>query len=446
LHSLLLGVVAAFAALALAADPAGPPSDAPHDFLAPLVDHHQHLASPALAELWSAKLTRASPPPDVGAVITELEKSWNNEAELIKLYENDSLLIEPRSEEIIQGRVAIAERLSHLFQSSYKLVPALFHRDGVENAHAVVYLERQRGAIDTPFAEALLMLHRGPDGHWRVLALTLRVPGPVVLSAFEANDLIALLDQAGIRRAVILSGAYAFSAKDLPPSQDEYAKVRAENDWNAKQVAQFPDRLVAFCSVNPLKDYALTEIRRCAEDLRMRGVKLHFDNSGVALTNPDHLKRVRAVFFEANRLRLPLVVHLQTQTDYGAREAKIFLEEVLPEAPDVVVQIAHMAGSGPGWNDEALRVYADAVAKGDPRTKNLYFDLATVAEGQSYGRLSLLAERIREIGVQRILFGSDAAFGERPTPRQQWAMFQGYTPVSQAEISAIANNVAPYLK
>lgn len=417
----------------------------PHDFLAPAVDHHQHLLSPALATLWSTNLTHASVPQPVAELVSDLGKAWNNEAALAVLYVHDSVLIEPRSDELIRGRSEIAVRLAHLFQAAYKLVPASFHVEG-RAAYLVVYLERPRGAADLPFGEALITIQRGANRKWRVVTETLKIPGPSVLMPFEAKDLLLLLDQAGIQRAVVLSGAYAFSDKSLPKSPDEYANVRAENDWTAQQVAQFPERLVAFCGLNPIRDYALEEIRRCFSELNMKGLKLHFSNSGVVLTNPEHLTAVQAVFQEANRLRIPIVAHLQTQTEYGAREARIFLNDVLSKAPDIVVQIAHMAGSGPGWNDEAMAVYADAIRAGDPRTAKLYFDVATVAEGQSYGRLVILAERIRQVGIERILYGSDASFSTRPTPRQQWAMFQGYVPISQGEISAIAQNVAPYLK
>jgi hypothetical protein len=99
-----------------------------------------------------------------------------------------------------------------------------------------------------------------------------------------------------------------------------------------------------------------------------------------------------------------------------------------------------------GWIDNAFGVFANAIAARDPRTTNLYFDLATVAEGQSYGRLDLLTKRIRQAGAGRFLFGSDAAYGTRPTRRQHWAMFQGYVPLSPAEIASIANNVAPYMR
>src|SRR5215207_1853000 len=63
----------------------------------------------------------------------------------------------------------------------------------------------------------------------------------------SAQDVIGLLDAAGIRRAVLLSVAYQFGRPGREP-QDEYAKVKAENDWTGVQAASFPDRLRAFCS------------------------------------------------------------------------------------------------------------------------------------------------------------------------------------------------------
>ena len=41
-----------------------------------------------------------------------------------------------------------------------------------------------------------------------------------------------------------------------------------------------------FCSVNPLKDYAIEELARCAKDPQLQlhiGLKLHFGNSDVDL-------------------------------------------------------------------------------------------------------------------------------------------------------------------
>jgi predicted TIM-barrel fold metal-dependent hydrolase len=70
-------------------------------------------------------------------------------------------------------------------------------------------------------------------------------------NTFTARDLIPLLDAAGIERALVLSLAYQYGNPNRPAVKDEYAKVKAENDWTARQVAQYPRRLRAFCGVDP---------------------------------------------------------------------------------------------------------------------------------------------------------------------------------------------------
>ena len=72
-----------------------------------------------------------------------------------------------------------------------------------------------------------------------------------------ASDLIGLLDSAHVQRALVLSVAYTWGKASRAPVADEYTHVKAENDWTARQAAQYPERLRAFCSLNPLKPYAL---------------------------------------------------------------------------------------------------------------------------------------------------------------------------------------------
>jgi len=108
-----------------------------------------------------------------------------------------------------------------------------------------------------------------------------------------ARDLIALLDSAGIRRALLLSVAYIYGSP-ARTVDNEYAKVKAENDWTGAQAAEYPDRLIAFCGFNPLKDYALDELARCAAIPNLsRGIKLHFANSDVQLENPEHVEKLK---------------------------------------------------------------------------------------------------------------------------------------------------------
>jgi uncharacterized protein len=269
-----------------------------------------------------------------------------------------------------------------------------------------------------------------------------------------ARDLIALLDSTGIQKALLLSAAYIYGSPSRTV-QDEYAKVRAENDWNGAQASEYPKRLRAFCGFNPLKDYALKELERCANDPRLnRGIKLHFGNSDVQLEKPEHIARLQEVFRAANRHHMAIVVHLRASISrkrpYGPLQARAFLEQLLPEVPDVPVQVAHLAGSGPGYDDppsdSVMAVLADAVQKHDPRTRRLLFDVTTVANGDiTPEQAALIVRRIRQVGVERILFGSDAPSGENLRPRESWAAFRRL-PLTRREFETIARNVAPYLR
>ena len=273
-------------------------------------------------------------------------------------------------------------------------------------------------------------------------------------SPLTAKDLIAHLDGAGIRRAVVLSAAYMYGSP-ARTVENEYDKVRAENDWVAAEVARYPARLRAFCGVNPLKSYALDEIERCAKDPNLRhGLKLHFGNSDVQLEDPAHAAQLGRVFGAANERGMAIVVHMRAsiskQRPYGADQARIVLEQLLPAADRVTVQVAHMAGTGPGYDDPpahaAMAVLADAVARRDRRTRNLWFDVTSSAGGDNPpATTARLVELIRKAGVRRVLYGSDAAIGPNATPAEGWAAFRRL-PLTPREVATIAGNVAPYLR
>ena len=270
--------------------------------------------------------------------------------------------------------------------------------------------------------------------------------------SITARDVIANLDAAGIQKGLILGTAYLYGSpsRNFP---DEYARVRAENDWDAQQAAQYPGRLIAFCGFNPLKDYAVEELERCSKDPRLnRGIKMHFANSAVQLENPDHLAKVAKIFRAANAHHMAIVVHMRANISrklpYGAQQAQIFLDSLLPLAPDVIVQVAHLAGTGPGYNDppadSAMAVLADAVQRGNPRTRNLWFDVTTVVDSAiTPAQAALVARRIRQVGAKRVLYGSDAAAVGLPKPKQWWAYFLRL-PLTHAEFEQIARNLAPY--
>jgi predicted TIM-barrel fold metal-dependent hydrolase len=264
----------------------------------------------------------------------------------------------------------------------------------------------------------------------------------------DADQLVQMLDEAGIQKALVFSNAYYF-ARSTTEQLGEYEQVRAENDWTLAQVRRHPNRLYAACSVNPLRRYAPAEIERCAASGGFRALKLHFDGSSVDLKDPAHVASVRQAFATANRLRLPIVAHLQTEAGYGGRQARTFLSQILPEAPGVPVTVNHLWGGG-GYGRgpaDVLAIFAEAFQRRDPGVGNLWFDLAQVSMAGPRDRdRAQLVERMRQIGFTRLLYGSDGPEWSGVPPKQHWEEFSACMPLTRDELNAIAANIAPYLR
>jgi predicted TIM-barrel fold metal-dependent hydrolase len=284
------------------------------------------------------------------------------------------------------------------------------------------------------------------------LAALMTTTAPVApVKPRTAAGLIEQLDAAGIKRAVVLSTAYIF---EQPSRKADHAaeKLKRDNDWTSKQVAQFPDRLIGFCGLNPLKDYALEELARCAADPNLRrGLKLHFGNSVVDYHNPEHIAQVRRVFRAANDRRMAIVAHVRASVTaklpWGREEAVIFLNQLLPAAPEVVVQVAHLASAGSPQDEgaqQALEVFVDAVARNDPRTRHLYFDATTLGEPPTPDNAQRWATAIRRLPT-RVLFGSDATTAV-VTPGSAWTAMRKLLPLTEDEFKGLANNTPPYLQ
>ncbi len=282
------------------------------------------------------------------------------------------------------------------------------------------------------------------------------------------EDLLTTMRKDGVRRAAVLSTAYWFGhSTDKVPRN--YRDLRIENDNIGRLVSNYPKRLVAFFGINPLAPTALSEIRRDVKSGLFVGIKLHLTNSDVDLRNPADLQKLAEVFALANKLRVPIVIHLRTRrSDYGYVDASNFIKKVLVAAPNITVQIAHLAGWG-GYDsntDDALRAFVDN--KDRIQTK-LYFDIAAIVTDTSgdesrdkdagkrnakqddsvslhwpdKAEAATLAKRIREIGLKRIVFGTDWPFG---TQAHYWAEFSEQVPLTACELETIRGNRAPWLQ
>jgi predicted TIM-barrel fold metal-dependent hydrolase len=425
---------------------AAPSARAGRARIIPRVDHHQHIMGPAAASQRPAPPPPVTLPAPLDSLLRERSR-LSGSADAGDLYTEDAQVVD-RAEETfhwVQGREEAAAVVGGYPTGRELVANALFMDGAVAHvAGEVLNVQTRR-----PMATFSMGLRRDARGRWRIATEMLT---PIFEWPFErvitADALIGNLDEAGVDRAVVLSVAYWFGGPSPEYSEEEYARVRAENDWTAAQVARHPDRLVAFCGISPLRDYAVPELRRCARELGMKGIKMHFRGDEVdILDNPRHVEKVRQVFQAANDAGMAIVVHSEARGEYGRAHAEAFLNRLLPAAPDVPVQIAHLWG-GNQYRAEPLAVYAEAIAAGDPRTRNLYFDLAEAVPGAlgSDEALQEIAQRIRQIGLDRVLYGSDATTAGGARVAQRWAQLRHRLPLTDAELRDIADNVAPYLR
>ena len=260
----------------------------------------------------------------------------------------------------------------------------------------------------------------------------------------DGAALIRELDAAGIEQGVVLSVGYSF-ADERKGLTDPDRLTREENDWTSAEVVKNAPRLIGFCSANPLRPVALEELERCLGLPGMIGIKLHFGNAGISLRDPAHLVRMQQVFALAQRLRAPVLVHMRARggNNYGAEDAHIFLDKIVPMARDIEIVVAHFGASGPGYppqNDEVMAVFAAAGERKDPRMVNLYFDIATnVTDEITPAEAAVVAQRIRQVGPGRVLYGSDLS-PPGGSIRQGWEIFRTKVPLAAAELQQIINN------
>lgn len=267
---------------------------------------------------------------------------------------------------------------------------------------------------------------------------------PIVkMPARNAAALLRELDEAGIDRAVVLSVGYSF-ADERKGLDDPDRLTREENDWTSAEVSKSGGRLIGFCSANPLRPAALGELERCLSLPGMSGIKQHLGNSGVSLRNAEQLSRMEQVFMLAQRLRVPVLVHMRARggQSYGAEDAHIFLDRIVPLAPGIKIVVAHLGGAGPGYAqaDEVMAVFGEATRRKDQRMSNLYFDVATnVTEETTAEEAAVIVKRIREVGPRHILYGSDLS-PPGGSIASGWMLFRTKVPLTDAEFRTIARN------
>jgi len=198
------------------------------------------------------------------------------------------------------------------------------------------------------------------------------------------THLLRRLDADGVERAVLVNY----------PSPDLMGFSSRVNRYVAEYCAAAPDRLVAMGGVHPrFAEDAAAEVRRAAE-MGVRALKLHPPHMAVEPNAYLHgLDALRALYEEAQRLKLPVMIHTGTSIFPGARSRTgepMAVDDVAVDFPNLTLILAH--GGRPLWMEQAFflvrrfpRVYMD-VSSIPPRAILRYFPrLAEVADKVLYG-------------------------------------------------------------
>ena len=147
-----------------------------------------------------------------------------------------------------------------------------------------------------------------------------------------------------------------------------------------------------------------------------------------------------------NEFGLPVVIHLRNRNpDYGYDEAALFIRDIAAQSPNVMLQLAHIGGWGDydAQTDGAIRAFLDAIEKGALDRSRVWFDLAAVVLPESPGSYASLPERMRDIGFDRLLFGTD---WDEFEPLAYREMLRRTLSLSEGEWDELFGNEAPYLR
>ncbi len=169
------------------------------------------------------------------------------------------------------------------------------------------------------------------------------------------------------------------------------------------------------------------------------------------LRDSAHAALLVQVFALAERTRAPVLAHMRARggQNFGAEDARLFLNRLVNVAPSIEIVVAHFGGAGPGYPaqaDSVMEVFGAAADRDDPRMRNVYFDVATAVTAETSPETgALVTRRIRQVGPRRVLYGSDL------TPpggriRSGWETFRDRVPLTAEEMRTIAGNVTRFAR
>jgi predicted TIM-barrel fold metal-dependent hydrolase len=314
---------------------------------------------------------------------------------------------------------------------------------------------RDRGGISGLAADTTVrvfdhhvhLLSPGLVQRWKALGVPFSKPD----YAYSEIDSVMKINRAD--RMFLLSMAYLYATDDFTDST-ERRNVREENDFVLRSALKHPGRLFAFCGVNPLREYAGEEIRRCRDSGAM-GLKLHFASSDVSLQDPAHLRRVRSVVGVAAGLGMPVLLHFDNQYDsFGAEDARILIDSVILPTPGLEIFLAHCGTSG-GYTYKTrmiLGLFGDSLKSNrELAARRIWFDISAVGLTEPAEQAAPLTPedfadfsgQLLDLGLDRVVFGTDYPVFNTTA---YLSVLEENTTLTREELVEIAWNAVPSTK
>ena len=200
------------------------------------------------------------------------------------------------------------------------------------------------------------------------------------------RELIESMDFSGIQASVIMGIGW---------TDQSVAKIA--NDFLLQAASEYPDRLIPFCSVNPIwGKSAVSEIERCARHGAKGIGELHPDTQGFDVSNPNIMQPMMSC---AKALDMPLVIHssepIGHQYPGKGKTTPDRLWDFIQNFTDNKIVCAHWGGGLPFY---ALMPEVGRLIN------NVYFD--TAATPFLY-RSEIFETATIPVGSRKVLFGTD---------------------------------------
>lgn len=198
--------------------------------------------------------------------------------------------------------------------------------------------------------------------------------------------------------------------------------IEGQNKAVAMAARRFPDRLIAFLSIDPRRPNALELLDRCVNDWGMKGVKCHPDTGWF----PDD-QAYYPFWQKVSDYGLPVLTHTGPLVPPSKSECvhPERLDKLLADFPKMTVIAAHMAFR---WYKELMEV-----AK---RRPNLMCDFAAwqPTAHESYGKVAYILRKVMDVfGADRMVFGTDAPTFSLQYSEREWVKMIRDLPVKSPE-------------